>query len=206
MIIFGTTTIRTTPQTGSFSCPRCSMQRTYRHKRANRFFTLYFIPLIPLGTAGEWIECASCGGTFGVEVLSYNPEAERQDIVESARRVLILLMLEANATDSDNVQALRHFCSEALGASVADYEIQQDVQLAQEANAHFVPFAQSKLSDLNNRGKELIIQGALYVLAPGGYPSDAQKSLVRQLAIAMLVPPQHVESLLSGSQQPRLGP
>ena len=49
-------------------------QSKYSHQRADRFFTLFFIPLIPLGKLGEYVECESCKGTFKPEVLSYDPE------------------------------------------------------------------------------------------------------------------------------------
>ena len=36
----------------------------YKHIKVTKFFTLYFIPLIPLGSAGEYVECQTCKGTF----------------------------------------------------------------------------------------------------------------------------------------------
>jgi len=69
LIIFGrrsTTRVRTH---GTFACPRCGPGREYAHKEVRRWFTLYFIPVIPLGTVGEYLECGSCAGTFGLEVL-----------------------------------------------------------------------------------------------------------------------------------------
>jgi hypothetical protein len=204
MIIFGTTTITTTPQSGVFHCPRCSMQRNYGLKRANRFFTLYFIPLIPMGSAGEWIQCSSCGGTFGQEVLSYNPEEERAELVGSVRRALVLLMLDTGATGSENLRTLHSFCANVLGAPTSDEQIYEDVQLAQQANAQLVPFVQSTLGDMNERGKELVMQGAVLVVAPDGQLAEAQKYAIRQLGMALTVHPQRVEALLSAPQQPRL--
>jgi len=69
LIIFGTKGVTSTVSTGSFSCPGCSAQTHYDHKRVRRFFTLYWIPLIPLDTIGEYIECLSCHGTFKQSVL-----------------------------------------------------------------------------------------------------------------------------------------
>jgi hypothetical protein len=46
------------------------MQRPYTHKAVRNWFTLYFVPVIPMGRRGEYVECSSCGGTYGVEVLS----------------------------------------------------------------------------------------------------------------------------------------
>lgn len=49
----------------------------------NGWFTLYFIPIIPLGTRGFYIECAQCAGTFGPEVLSAMDEVVSADSFNS---------------------------------------------------------------------------------------------------------------------------
>lgn len=69
LIIFGHRSVTGSMGTGSFDCPRCLTTRPYEHKRVRRFFTLYFIPLIPLQTLGEFVECAGCQGTYKMEVL-----------------------------------------------------------------------------------------------------------------------------------------
>ena len=66
LIIFGRRSVTGSMGTGSFDCPQCGTNRPYDHKRVRRFFTLYFIPLIPLGTIGEY---GGCQGTFKPEVL-----------------------------------------------------------------------------------------------------------------------------------------
>jgi hypothetical protein len=75
LIIFGRRTMTRTASEGLFHCPRCGPERTYRHKQVKRWFTLYFIPVIPLGLAGEYVECGSCAATFGVELLARIPQA-----------------------------------------------------------------------------------------------------------------------------------
>lgn len=69
LIIFGSRSVTGSKGTGSFDCPRCGTRRSYDHKRVRRFFTLYFIPLIPLRTIAEYIECDGCKGTYKPEVL-----------------------------------------------------------------------------------------------------------------------------------------
>ena len=60
---------------GRFTCPKCGGDRLYHHKKAVRWFTLYFIPVIPLGSAGEFVECQTCLTGFEMGVLSYKPTA-----------------------------------------------------------------------------------------------------------------------------------
>ena len=69
-IIFGTRGVRSTVKEGTFFCPQCNSDKGYKHKKVTQFFTLYFIPLIPLGNKGEYVECKSCNNTFVERVLS----------------------------------------------------------------------------------------------------------------------------------------
>ncbi len=68
-IIWGTRGVTTSKGSGRFVCPACGADRSYTLKQVRRFFTLYFIPLIPLGILGTYVECQTCGGTFKPTVL-----------------------------------------------------------------------------------------------------------------------------------------
>ena len=48
MIIFGTRGITYRMAAGRFACPSCGPGTGFTHRRVRRFFTLYFIPVIPL--------------------------------------------------------------------------------------------------------------------------------------------------------------
>ena len=69
-IVFGWRGITYTIGKGSFHCPGCGCQQMYRHRRSRRFFTLYFIPLIPLDKIGEFVECQICLQKWQPLVLS----------------------------------------------------------------------------------------------------------------------------------------
>ena len=82
MIIFGTRNRFKTISTGQFYCPRCQVQRTYEHKQAKRYFTLYFVPLIPMGDLGEFVECQTCHMTFKLDVLTMKPTPNPVSAIE----------------------------------------------------------------------------------------------------------------------------
>ena len=67
MIIIGSMELKFTKSTGTFCCPQCEQERTYRLRTRREFLTVYFIPLIPLQSLGEFLECTTCRGTFDVE-------------------------------------------------------------------------------------------------------------------------------------------
>ena len=70
MIFFGVTTRCTPTETGTFDCPACATSRGYRRISFRRWWTLYFIPVIPLGSCGERVECLDCGSQFSPDSLT----------------------------------------------------------------------------------------------------------------------------------------
>ena len=106
MIIFGTRSMESVRSTGTFNCPRCGRLKPYRHKSVNRWFTLYFIPVIPMGSAGTYVQCGACGATYGEAVLSYDPEAETRQLYLKLRGLLMLVaMADGTPPDADDCRA-----------------------------------------------------------------------------------------------------
>ena len=70
MIVYGYRNREIQQGTGNFYCPKCEAQRQYKHKKTVRYFTLFFVPLFPLGTLSEYVECGVCGRTYKPEILS----------------------------------------------------------------------------------------------------------------------------------------
>ncbi len=76
MIIFGTRLRHRKIGEGEFFCPKCQTNRLYHHKRAARYFTLYFLPVIPIQQLGEFIECQTCGIAFEPKVLGLHGHSQ----------------------------------------------------------------------------------------------------------------------------------
>lgn len=64
MLIYGYRNKEIEKGTGMFECPQCREQRVYKRKHLVRYFTLFFIPLFPLGKVAEYLECQTCKKTF----------------------------------------------------------------------------------------------------------------------------------------------
>src|SRR5262245_1086779 len=70
LILVGSSGKANTLGTGQFFCPRCQTMRPYAHKRLERYFTLYFIPLFSIEKQGEFVECQVCRTAYDMAVLS----------------------------------------------------------------------------------------------------------------------------------------
>jgi hypothetical protein len=89
IIIWGSRGLTSNLESGTFYCPRCDGQADYRLKQVRPFFTLYFIPLFPIGGAERYVECAACGGTFKEEVLQMEPPGEADRLMAHLHNELL---------------------------------------------------------------------------------------------------------------------
>jgi hypothetical protein len=80
MIIFGTRSRTKDLDSGQFFCPHCQGQRQYVRKEARPYFTLYFLPIFPVGKGGEFVECQTCGRAFESGVLQMAPLKRKADL------------------------------------------------------------------------------------------------------------------------------
>jgi DnaJ-domain-containing protein 1 len=181
IIIYGTRGMTSVGGQGRFHCPSCG-ESAYRHKKVRRWFTLFFIPMIPLDLAGEYIECGKCMGTYELEVLSYDPAAERAKF-EAAfhiaiRRTMVKMCLADGVVDPEEVATIRE-----IYAGLTDIELSEDDVAEEIAEAMTDPrtvqqYLQAGLGMFNLKAKELIVRAAHAVAtADGEFHADEQKLL-----------------------------
>ncbi len=72
--IFGTRNREKRIAGGEFFCPACLSHSSYHHLRVARYFTLYFIPIFPFQTLGEFVRCLNCHKNFNTTVLQMTRE------------------------------------------------------------------------------------------------------------------------------------
>jgi hypothetical protein len=63
-IIVGIGTRQRDHTPGYFFCPRCRSRKPCSQGSRVAYFTLFFVPLIPLASRGEYYRCGGCSGTF----------------------------------------------------------------------------------------------------------------------------------------------
>lgn len=68
-IIYGTRGVTYCKDRGIFFCPTCAEHNRFRRQRVRRFFTLFFIPMVPLDLLVEYVECQRCFHKFRDDVL-----------------------------------------------------------------------------------------------------------------------------------------
>jgi hypothetical protein len=81
IIIWGSRGLTSALDSGSFYGPRCDGNSRYTLQQVRSWFTLYWLPVFPIGAAQRYVECRSCGGTFHEEVLDMETPTEGQRVL-----------------------------------------------------------------------------------------------------------------------------
>jgi transcription elongation factor Elf1 len=87
MIIFGTRAKTKDLDAGQFFCPHCQEMRQYVRKQARPYFTLYFLPVFPVGKGSEFVECQTCHLAFEPGVLSMKAPERKADLATQINRI-----------------------------------------------------------------------------------------------------------------------
>ena len=100
LIIFGLRVFHRTITQGMFHCHRCGGDRPYRQRAGRRWFTLLFLPVIPLNSAGEHVQCATCRTRYVTDVLSLPTTARMQAALPAGMRAAASVMLRSDEPPS----------------------------------------------------------------------------------------------------------
>jgi len=187
-IIYGTRGITSTTDNGEFHCPRCGPS-LYAQKRVRRFFTLYWIPLIPLNTLATYVECETCAGTYDPEVLDFNPEAGKAEFLskldQASRRLMALMVLADGEIDDEEIGAMVSISESLPGGDLTEEEARAEVAIAAEGSKEIIPYVIDIRDDLNDSGKVLLLRVALAVAMADGDFADEEKLLLLQIGEAL---------------------
>lgn len=200
LIIFGTRGVTYSAGAGDFWCPSCRDNRRYDHKRVRRFFTLYFIPIIPLDILGEYVECDHCKDTFTPEVLTIDPDKDKNEFVaefaRAVKRVMILMMLADGRIDDEEIETIHQVYEKVAKKKIDRAEIDREVEDAKKDGRGIRQYLASIVGRLNDPGKELVVKSAFFVAAADGKFTDEETALLAELAGALEMSPAHFKGVV----------
>ncbi len=209
MIIFGTRGVTTTKERGQFTCPQCETNQDYKHKKVTKFFTLYFIPIIPLGSRGEYVECQRCKGTFVPRVLEYQPDQGRDAFMaeyeKAIRHSMVLMMLADGVIDDQEMETVHLIINKFSHNDMTLDELKRYVDDVQKSPQDVSTYLKGVAPSLNEHGKEVIIQCAISVAAADGHIDDSEMDLIKEIAKVMDMSGSHLKGILHDMTAPQIG-
>ncbi|MCB1042439.1 MAG: zinc ribbon domain-containing protein [Acidobacteria bacterium] len=201
MIIFGTRSVTSTPERGEFFCPNCRSAQTFKLKRVRNFFTLYFIPLIPLQKLGEYVHCEGCQGDFVVDVLNFDPnmvtDRAHEAFATALRRISASVLSKTQATGRDQIaQAVAVYRYHA-NDGIDEDELRDSLA---QVNSH-EPLANHVAGmdgNLTDPAKEIIIRLAYETGLIAGDLSEDLYQQIAEMAMALGMTPAHFRGVIAG--------
>jgi hypothetical protein len=156
LIIFGLRVFYRTIAQGTFHCRRCGGDRQYRHRAGRRWFTLFFLPVIPLNTVGEHVQCTTCRTRYVTEVLSQPTTAQMQAALPAGMRAAASAMLRSG--DPASAVSRQRAIEAVISSGVPNYD---EAML----NADLVQPFEAIRPALNQVGGQLTVQAREWYLA-----------------------------------------
>lgn len=198
LLILGLSVFFRTVGEGDFHCPNCGGDRRYRQRIARRWFTLFFLPVIPLNRLGEVVECRTCRGRFNPDVLRL-PTVERMAAtLPAAMRVAAVAVLfagdpndlaaRARAVDTIHGYGLDGFDDRALDVELTTVPAEAEELLA-EAGAQ-----------LTVEAREWFLAQLVRIGLADGMLTEAERQTLHEVAARIGMTPAHAVGVIATTE------
>ena len=195
LIIFGTKVRNKVIRTLVFFCPGCGGDRQGSLREARHWFTLFFIPVIPLKRIGEVVHCDTCQRLYPASVLERPTTSNIQEVLHDAIRAVTVMVV---ATGDAASPTLRARAVESIGSIVSGYTdetLTTDLQVLDPAHA---PQYVAPLADgLAPAGRERFLSDVVRVAGSDGPLTADQRAVVDECGRALELSPAHVTGIVA---------
>jgi predicted RNA-binding Zn-ribbon protein involved in translation (DUF1610 family) len=184
--------------TGQFHCPNCGGDREYEHRTARRFFTLFFVPVIPLDKVGEVVRCKTCRVRFDPVVLQRPTSAQLASALPAGMRAAAVVVLRAGGISG---AASRAAVDAVRRAGSPDYDIERlHVDLSQPTEAAAEPL-RTMAAHLTPDACERYLAEAVRIGLSDGPLTPAERDSLRWIASNLGMTPAHAHGVSSTVEQ-----
>lgn len=186
---------------GTFYCPQCEGDRHFSWKSARRWFTLFFVPVLPLNHLGEYVECDTCESTYDTRVLNIPTKSELESNFDRAVRHLLVGLVRADSRIEQPEREIavllgRRMVGEHYDASTFEEDLESI------SDTDLFPSISSFAGILNEHAKVMLLQTATLLSAADGEIHDKEVSLILDIAHALAVQRSYVQGIMSDALTP----
>jgi hypothetical protein len=195
LIIFGWRVRFKAIAQGVFFCPSCGGDRQYSLQQGRRWFTLFFIPVIPLGYVGEqFVHCDTCRRDYMPAILQKPTTATLSDHLVGATREAVVWLLRTTTVRPFTTAAALDVLSSAVNRPWTETELEADVA---NLDVSGLGARLGTLSgSLSTHGKEAFLAGCTRVAAAGGVLADEQRRILDHIAASLDMSPAHARGVI----------
>ena len=178
-------------------CPTCGGDRVGARRSARRWFTLFWIPLIPLNRVGEVVECETCHTRYDPAVADQPTTASLAAILDDAVRVLTAMIVRTGRVDSAE---LRTTAVDHVARVLPAYD---DAVLAGDVAALDPALAEQYVAPLADglevTGKERLVADLVRVAMADGTVTADQRRVIDLAGRGLGLTPTHVTGIVASA-------
>ena len=167
---------------GTFHCPGCGVDRQYELLEARRWFTVFFIPLIPMKVLGRVLKCTTCSGQFDEKVLLLPTAADLTTSIRNAMRAVVGAVVGAQDTPAARGAAAEVMRSVGM-PGYGDADLAWDLQTSAGAGLS------ERLTDLTGslepQGRERFLADAVRVAMADGPLNTAELAVIERVGAGL---------------------
>jgi hypothetical protein len=178
-----------------FFCPKEGGDRQGHHGVARRWFTLFWIPLIPLKVLNEYVECETCHTRYDESVLQRPTTANLSEVLSNAVRVLTAMIVRVGDQSSDAMRAAAVTDIAVVTPGYTDDTLASDVAVVDPSRAE--EYVHPLADGLETAGKERFLADLCRVALAADTITDDQRRLIESTGRAIGLTPAHVSGIVS---------
>jgi hypothetical protein len=178
-------------------------------QQIRRWFTLFFIPLFPVGkVVGEQVKCSTCSTCFRPEVLQAPTSAAFSENLRGAMRVAATSMLVAGVPTNDAARLAAIEAARKSGVEGYD-EIWLTNDLAALDPSHLGDYLTPLTQGLSPQGKETFVENVARIGLADGSLTSSEMQVLESLSATLGLSAAHLRGIVVsttiGPQSPSSG-
>ncbi len=196
IFLFGEQVIDKDSEEGQFYCPHCEQVRAFQQIHQKTYFTLFFIPLLPLDSFKDYVECRTCHHSFHPSVKE---DRQQKPAFHYALRRILADILRTTAINDAHLTLMAKAYQTVTEQTLAPPEIHACLQAARDDPRDLLDYVRMIGKGLNHQGleKTLFASAQLFTQLAGDAPLPHEyRVMLNQIATELGVGAQGVASIL----------
>jgi uncharacterized membrane protein len=199
IILFGLRVFYRTIAQGTFHCRKCGGDRQYRLRAGRRWFTLFFIPVIPLDKRGEHVQCQTCKTRYVTDVLNQPTTGQMQQALSAGMRAAAVAMLQSG--DPASPAARQRVITLVVGAGGQGYDEAALARDLEQAHGIDAPALGQVGSQLTAQAREWYLADVIRIGLADGPLTDSERAAVEAIGLNLGMTQAQVLGVVSMTEQ-----
>ena len=194
LLVFGVRYLYSLVATGTFHCPVCEVDRTYRLRTPRAWFHLFWIPLVPLRRGEPIVECDVCRSRFRPDVLSVPTSEQFGELLSRGLRTAAAYLITAAEAGPDALPRAVAVLQRSLGPGYTRELLEADLAAHRQGSDFSV--LGRLAGQLDVLGKEQLLRGLAELELAIADGREPDWSRLGDVAAALGITPAHVHGIV----------